>query len=186
MKKKTPPLKKQQQKQNTHLQDRIFLIQSQLQLRLTVQILVTDRLDTAVEYPVVRSECQGGSRQIFWNCSDEIKWTLLIRVFHHPSVVWIPCWWQLFTNINIYILCHAIKIFQVLLQYGAKMPKLSEVIPRCPDSFSTSLAQVSWYKAITSDAYMVLACDDPLKEAFDVCQQIDEAARYRINNALCA
>ncbi|XP_072030163.1 transient-receptor-potential-like protein [Amphiura filiformis] len=40
------------------------------------------------------------------------------------------------------------EIIQILLQNGAKMPALDYVISQCQDTFSASLARISWYKAI--------------------------------------
>ncbi|XP_038045260.1 short transient receptor potential channel 5-like isoform X2 [Patiria miniata] len=58
-------------------------------------------------------------------------------------------------------------VVKVLLDYDARIPSLNSVLARIKDgSFERALAQLRWYQAITSQAYLLLASEDPMDAAF--------------------
>ncbi|XP_022086358.1 short transient receptor potential channel 5-like isoform X2 [Acanthaster planci] len=64
-------------------------------------------------------------------------------------------------------------IVKILLDYGARIPSLKAVLARIKsDSFERALAQLRWYQAITSQAYLLLASEDPMDAAFWLANQL--------------
>ncbi|XP_033639719.1 short transient receptor potential channel 4-like [Asterias rubens] len=74
---------------------------------------------------------------------------------------------QLASRLNDY------AIVKILLDHNARMPKLNTVIARTTDDiFEKALAQLHWYQAITSEAYLLLASEDPMDAAFWLADQL--------------
>ena len=58
---------------------------------------------------------------------------------------------------------------QILVDYGAEIPTLEAVLSRTGEktSYEFSLARLFWHQAISCEAYLLYATDDPVQAAFN-------------------
>ena len=63
--------------------------------------------------------------------------------------------------------------FQILLDHGAKMPSLHEVLQRVSEeAHERAIARHAWHEAHASDAYILLSSKDPIQTAFDMASRL--------------
>ena len=63
--------------------------------------------------------------------------------------------------------------FQILIDHGAKMPSLHEVLQRVSEEVhERAIARHAWHEAHASDAYILLSSKDPIQTAFDMASKL--------------